>query len=184
MGTVLGGIWADQSWGRFWGWDTKENGALLIVLWNVLVLHAKWGGIVKERGLITLVIFGNVITAWSWFGTNMLGIGLHSYGFMDEAFKTLMWFAIGQVLFMITAIQPVSNWLSGESLTKGESHKRDIAIITAIMMGGGMMLHFVSFWAHDLVSYLGIAIVVAGLILSYVGGLFTSGDSTPRKKAA
>ena len=184
VGTVLGGIWADQSWGRFWGWDTKENGALLIVLWNVLVLHAKWGGIVKERGLITLVIFGNVITAWSWFGTNMLGIGLHSYGFMDEAFKTLMWFAIGQVLFMITAIQPVSNWLSGESLTKGESHKRDIAIITAIMMGGGMMLHFVSFWAHDLVSYLGIAIVVAGLILSYVGGLFTSGDSTPRKKAA
>ena len=52
------------------------------------------------------------------------------------------------------------------------------------MMGGGMMLHFVSFWTHDLVSYLGIAIVVAGLILSYVGGLFTSGDSTPRKKAA
>ena len=144
-------------------------------------------GKLKEQdyfNFVTLVIFGNVITAWSWFGTNMLGIGLHSYGFMDEAFKTRMWFAVGQVLFMITAIQPVSNWLSGESLAKGESHKRDIAIITAIMMGGGMMLHFVSFWAHDLVSYLGIAIVVAGLILSYVGGLFTSGDSTPRKKAA
>ncbi len=50
VGTVLGGIWADQSWGRFWGWDPKENGAVLIVLWNVLVLHARWAGLVKSRG--------------------------------------------------------------------------------------------------------------------------------------
>jgi ABC-type transport system involved in cytochrome c biogenesis permease subunit len=40
VGTVLGGIWADQSWGRFWGWDPKENGALIIVIWNALILHA------------------------------------------------------------------------------------------------------------------------------------------------
>src|SRR5262249_47910565 len=45
-GTVLGGIWADQSWGRFWGWDPKENGALLIVIWNALILHARWGGMI------------------------------------------------------------------------------------------------------------------------------------------
>ncbi len=44
VGTVLGGIWADQSWGRFWGWDPKENGALIIVLWNALILHLRWGG--------------------------------------------------------------------------------------------------------------------------------------------
>ena len=43
VGTVLGGIWADQSWGRFWGWDPKENGALLIVLWNAIILHVRWG---------------------------------------------------------------------------------------------------------------------------------------------
>ena len=49
-GTVLGGIWADQSWGRFWGWDPKENGALLIVIWNALILHARWGGLVKAAG--------------------------------------------------------------------------------------------------------------------------------------
>ena len=51
VGTVLGGIWADHSWGRFWGWDPKENGALIIVLWNALILHARWGGMVRERGL-------------------------------------------------------------------------------------------------------------------------------------
>jgi hypothetical protein len=81
IGTVLGGIWADQSWGRFWGWDPKENGAVLIVLWNALILHARWCGLVKARGMAILTIFGNVITAWSWFGTNQLGIGLHAYGF-------------------------------------------------------------------------------------------------------
>ena len=43
VGTILGGIWADQSWGRFWGWDPKENGALLIVLWNAVLLHLRWG---------------------------------------------------------------------------------------------------------------------------------------------
>ena len=48
LGTVLGGIWADQSWGRFWGWDPKENGALLIVLWNAIILHARWGGFVAR----------------------------------------------------------------------------------------------------------------------------------------
>lgn len=81
VGTVLGGIWADQSWGRFWGWDPKENGAVLIVLWNSLILHARWAGLVKERGVAVLALFGNAITAWSWFGTNQLGIGLHAYGF-------------------------------------------------------------------------------------------------------
>jgi ABC-type transport system involved in cytochrome c biogenesis permease subunit len=80
-GTVLGGIWADQSWGRFWGWDPKENGALLIVIWNALVLHARWSGLVKQRGVAVLTIFGCVVTTWSWFGTNQLGVGLHSYGF-------------------------------------------------------------------------------------------------------
>ena len=48
VGTVLGGLWADDSWGRFWGWDPKENGALIIVLWNALVLHARWDGMVDR----------------------------------------------------------------------------------------------------------------------------------------
>ncbi len=81
VGTVLGGIWADQSWGRFWGWDPKENGALLIVIINALILHARWGGMIKERGMAVLTLVGNMVTMWSWFGTNQLGVGLHNYGF-------------------------------------------------------------------------------------------------------
>ena len=100
VGTVLGGIWADQSWGRFWGWDPKENGALMIVIWNAAILHARWGGLIRERGLVAMAIFGNAVTAWSFFGTNMLGIGLHSYGFMDKAFAWLMVFVCIQIVVM------------------------------------------------------------------------------------
>ncbi len=112
IGTVLGGIWADQSWGRFWGWDPKENGALIIVLWCSLILHARWGGMVKTRGFMNLVVFGNVVTAWSWFGVNMLGVGLHSYGFMDSAFWWLVVFGASQLTIMAIAALPLTWWRS------------------------------------------------------------------------
>ena len=111
-GTVLGGIWADQSWGRFWGWDPKENGALIIVLWNAVILHARWGGLVRDRGLMTMAVFGNVVTSFSWFGVNMLGIGLHSYGFMDAAFKWLMAFVGSQILIIALGLLPLHLWAS------------------------------------------------------------------------
>lgn len=116
VGTVLGGIWADQSWGRFWGWDPKENGALIIVLWNALILHVRWGGLAKERGLHLLTIGGNIVTSWSWFGTNLLGIGLHSYGFMSAAFWWLAAFAISQVVLILLGWTiPQSGWRSFKS---------------------------------------------------------------------
>jgi len=83
VGTVLGGLWADDSWGRFWGWDPKENGALMIVLWTALILHARWGGLVQNRGLAVLAVAGNLMVGWSMFGVNELGVGLHSYGFTE-----------------------------------------------------------------------------------------------------
>jgi ABC-type transport system involved in cytochrome c biogenesis permease subunit len=110
LGTVLGGIWADQSWGRFWGWDPKENGALLIVLWNAIILHARWGGYARERGIMAMAVFGNVITALSWFGVNMLGVGLHSYGFMDKAFWALSGFCASQIALMGLALAPRRFW--------------------------------------------------------------------------
>jgi len=97
IGTMLGGIWADQSWGRFWGWDPKENGAILIVLWCAICLHARWGGLVRREGLMQLLVFGNIVTAWSWFGTNLLGVGLHSYGFTESGFFWLMVFWASQL---------------------------------------------------------------------------------------
>ena len=111
IGTVLGGLWADDSWGRFWGWDPKENGALMIVIWNALVLHARWGGMVKDRGLAVLAILGNVVTAWSWFGVNELGAGLHSYGFTEGVALTLAIVILGHLAIVAAAaFTPKAVW--------------------------------------------------------------------------
>jgi ABC-type transport system involved in cytochrome c biogenesis permease subunit len=112
VGTVLGGIWADQSWGRFWGWDPKENGAVLIVLWCAIILHARWGGFIRQRGLMIMALFGNVVTSFSWFGVNMLGVGLHSYGFMEKAFPWLIGFMVSQLVLMCVAAMPLERWRS------------------------------------------------------------------------
>ncbi|MCP5528011.1 MAG: cytochrome c biogenesis protein CcsA [Verrucomicrobiales bacterium] len=112
VGTILGGIWADQSWGRFWGWDPKENGALLIVIWCAVILHAHWDGLVEGRGLMNLAIFGNIVTSFSWFGVNMLGVGLHSYGFMDAAFKWLVGFIVFNLAFIGLGLLPFAYWKS------------------------------------------------------------------------
>ena len=82
VGTILGGIWADQSWGRFWGWDPKENGALLIVLWLIWVLHGQIGGHLKRSAFMAAMAGLSVVVALAWFGVNLLSVGLHSYGFI------------------------------------------------------------------------------------------------------
>ncbi len=115
VGTILGGIWADQSWGRFWGWDPKENGALIIVLWNALILHVRWGKLAGIRGFMALAVFGNIVTSWSWFGTNLLGVGLHSYGFTDRGFWALVFFAASQLLLIGLATLPGVRWRSGSA---------------------------------------------------------------------
>ena len=129
VGTILGGIWADQSWGRFWGWDPKENGALMIVIMGAIYLHARWGGICKDRGLMALAIWGNIITAWSWFGTNMLPVGLHSYGRMDSAYAWLIGFVIVQLVLTATALLPWRFWRSefGQANNRKEKKRSLIA---------------------------------------------------------
>lgn len=101
VGTFLGGVWADQSWGRFWGWDPKENGALLIVLWLTFVLHARiarWPALlVGARGTALGLMVNNVVVALAWFGVNLLSVGLHSYGFTQGIAAGLGTFCVAQL---------------------------------------------------------------------------------------
>lgn len=83
IGTILGGIWANDSWGRFWGWDPKENGALLICFWCLFVMHMRLGGWIKEFGLHIWVAMAAVPVIFSWWHVNQLQVGLHSYGFTE-----------------------------------------------------------------------------------------------------
>jgi ABC-type transport system involved in cytochrome c biogenesis permease subunit len=98
IGTILGGVWANDSWGRFWGWDPKENGALMIVLWNLLILHGRLAGLWRDGGIAVLAVCGNVIVAFSWWGVNLMGVGLHSYGFQSGLKLWVSLFYASQVL--------------------------------------------------------------------------------------
>ncbi len=115
FGTVLGGLWADDSWGRFWGWDPKENGALMIVLWNAVVLHARWSGLVKARGMAMLAIFGNCVTIWSWEAVNQLGIGLHAYGFSEGRMKYVAIFWLVNIVLIMIGTIPTKYWRSNQT---------------------------------------------------------------------
>ena len=81
-GIILGGIWADYSWGRFWGWDPKETWALIALLGYIVVLHARLVGWLKNFGMIASGVITFSLVVMAWYGVNfVLGAGLHSYGF-------------------------------------------------------------------------------------------------------
>ncbi len=88
VGTILGGLWADVSWGRFWGWDPKEVWALISFLVYVAILHGRYAGLFNNFGMIAGTVFGATAIAFSWYGVNFIlplfagtgSVGLHSYG--------------------------------------------------------------------------------------------------------
>ena len=101
---AAGAVWAEYAWGRYWGWDPKENGALMIVLWQLVVLHARKAGWLSPWLLHFSNVLGGVIIAFAWWGVNMLGVGLHSYGFTSgrDALDIFYWSeAVLCVLFII-----------------------------------------------------------------------------------
>jgi len=104
VGTILGGIWANESWGRFWGWDPKENGALMICLWELAVLHGRMGGYLRDLGVCAGAIFGGSIVAFSWWHVNLLGVGLHSYGFTHGILGRLTIFYGIEALMLFAAL--------------------------------------------------------------------------------
>lgn len=117
LGTMLGGIWANYSWGRFWGWDPKENGALMIVLWQLIMLHARMGGYVRDFGVSVLAILGGCIVAFSWWGVNLLGVGLHSYGFTHGIWGALLLFWGVEVAVITMGLL----WRGGQRFVRAET---------------------------------------------------------------
>jgi ABC-type transport system involved in cytochrome c biogenesis permease subunit len=104
LGTMLGGVWADQSWGRFWGWDPKENGALLIVLWCAILFHARIARMIGNIGMAAGSILGIIVVLFAWLGVNLLGVGLHSYGFTSGVATGLFAYSVGQVVFLAVVV--------------------------------------------------------------------------------
>lgn len=81
-GTILGGVWANYSWGRFWGWDPKETWALIALLGYLVVLHGRFAGWLADFGIAAGSVLAFLGVVMAWYGVNfVLAAGLHSYGF-------------------------------------------------------------------------------------------------------
>ena len=90
--------------GTLLGWDPKENGALLIILWTAIALHARLAGYIKDFGVAIFSIIGTMVVMVSWFGVNLLGVGLHSYGFTEGLMLNLLIYLGLEFLFIISCI--------------------------------------------------------------------------------
>jgi cytochrome c-type biogenesis protein CcsB len=101
-GIILGGIWADYSWGRFWGWDPKETWALIVILGYIAVLHGRLTGWVKDFGMVVAGILTFALVIMAWYGVNfVLGAGLHSYGFGAGGVEYVSAFVLIHILAVI-----------------------------------------------------------------------------------
>ncbi len=117
LGTNLGGIWADQSWGRFWGWDPKENGALMIVIWVAMLLHARVAKIVGPLGVAVGSVVGMLVVMWAWFGVNLLSVGLHSYGFTSGIATSLIVYVICEIIFLTITTWKITTQLRSSQIS-------------------------------------------------------------------
>ena len=104
IGTMLGGFWADQSWGRFWGWDPKENAALLLILWLSIILHLRPTGLTNEFGLSLFSAASSLVLLFSWFGVNLMAVGLHSYGWNTGSGLLIVIFTLCEAIFLVLMI--------------------------------------------------------------------------------
>lgn len=101
-GIILGGIWADYSWGRFWGWDPKETWALIALLGYVAVLHGRLVGWIKDFGMVVSAIMTFSLVIMAWYGVNfVLGAGLHSYGFGAGGVEYVAGFVLAHFLMVV-----------------------------------------------------------------------------------
>jgi cytochrome c-type biogenesis protein CcsB len=104
-GTILGGVWANYSWGRFWGWDPKETWALIALLCYITTLHGRLAGWWTEFGLVVASVVCFLAVLMAWYGVNfVLGKGLHSYGFGIGGETYVATFVILDLLFVAFAI--------------------------------------------------------------------------------
>lgn len=101
-GIILGGVWADYSWGRFWGWDPKETWALIALLGYLAVLHARYAGMIRDFGMVVSSILSFSLVIMAWYGVNfVLGAGLHSYGFGAGGVEYVSAFVVIHILFTV-----------------------------------------------------------------------------------
>jgi ABC-type transport system involved in cytochrome c biogenesis permease subunit len=116
-GTILGGVWADYSWGRFWGWDPKEVWALITLLVYLVPLHGRFAGWVNTFGLVVASVACFLSVLMAWYGVNfVLGVGLHSYGFVEGGGQGIV-IACSMAVLAVVGAAGWRRWLSSQADT-------------------------------------------------------------------
>ena len=102
-GTMLGAVWANASWGRYWGWDPKETWALITLLWFLAVLHGRFAGWIQPLGVAISTIGGFFLLMMTYYGVSFYLVGLHSYagGNAKPVPQLLVFYLVAEVLFMM-----------------------------------------------------------------------------------
>lgn len=101
-GTILGGVWADYSWGRFWGWDPKETWAFIALMGYLALLHARLVGLIKSFGMAAGAVLSFSLVIMAWYGVNFwLGAGLHSYGFGSGGVEYVSVFVMLHIFYVL-----------------------------------------------------------------------------------
>jgi len=102
IGTVLGGVWANESWGRFWGWDPKETWALITFLGYLAVIHLRYARKLSDQALAVCAVLGFLLVLMTWYGVNfLLGRGLHSYGSGSGGAVWIAGYLVFEALFFV-----------------------------------------------------------------------------------
>lgn len=105
-GIILGGVWADYSWGRFWGWDPKETWSLIVLLVYMAILHGKYTSWINPKRFVPMVAGAFMSVMMAWFGVNyILASGLHSYGFSEGGAIFLGTFFATQIFIILISLK-------------------------------------------------------------------------------
>jgi len=143
IGTFLGGIWANESWGRYWGWDPKETWALVAILVYAIILHLRFIPALKDKFTFNVLAFwGFASILFTFFGVNFYLVGLHSYANGEGLAEFPQWLKyMVVVLYIFTEFASIRNQLY---VTKGNVStayfKKKLALLIGFVIFTALML--------------------------------------------
>ena len=98
IGNFLGGQWANESWGRYWGWDPKETWALISIMVYAFVIHARFVPALRGKWIFNLMsMFAFVSILFTYYGVNFHLVGLHSYASGEAHSLSWIWYSLGTI---------------------------------------------------------------------------------------
>ena len=103
-GIVFGAIWANESWGRYWGWDPKETWSLITLFVYLAIIHARYAGWLHSFGLAASVVLGFLAVVMTYYGVNfILASGMHAYGFAEGGQFSVAAYALAECAIVVAA---------------------------------------------------------------------------------